>query len=67
MAQCEKEGHHHALSMDSYSMVHPLLAGTDDVLKQINSGELHGKEVAVHGRYYPSTGVIFVDRISLAN
>lgn len=66
MAQCEKEGHHHALSMDSDSMVHPLLAGTEDVLRQINSGELHGKEVTVHGRYYPGTGVIFVDRISLA-
>lgn len=66
MALCEKEGHRHALSMDSDSMVHPLLAGTDKVLKQINSGELHGKEVAVHGTYYPGTGVIFVDRISQA-
>lgn len=66
MAQCEKEGHHHALSMDSDSMIHPLLAGTDEVLKQINSGELHGKEVTVHGKYYPTTGAILVDRISAA-
>lgn len=66
MALCEKEGHRHALSMDSDSMVHPLLAGTDEVLKRINSGELHGKEVTVNGRYYPSTGAIFVDRISPA-
>jgi hypothetical protein len=66
MAQCEKEGHHHALSMDSDSMIHPLLPGTDKVLKKINSGELHGKEVTAHGNYYPATGAILVDRISAA-
>ena len=64
MAQCEKEGHHHALSMDSDGMIHPLLAGTEAALKQINSGELHGKDVAVHGKYYPATGAILVDRIA---
>ena len=66
MAQCEKEGHRHALSMESDSMIHPLLAGTEQVLKQINSGELHGKQVVVHGKYYPSTGAILADRISEA-
>jgi|SRR5581483_12078720 len=64
MAQCEKEGHRHALSMDTDSMIHPLLAGNEDVLKQINSGELHDKRVTVHGVYYPATGAIFVDRVS---
>ncbi len=64
MAQCEKEGHHHALSMDSDGMIHPLLPGTEEVLKQINSGELHDKEVTVHGKYYPATGAILVDRTS---
>ena len=64
MAQCEKEGHRHALSMDG--MIHPLLAGTEKVLKQINSGELHGKQVTVHGNYYPATGAILVDRIAVA-
>ncbi len=66
MAQCEKEGHRHALAMDSDGMIHPLLPGTEKVLKQINSGELHGKEVTVHGKYYPATGAILVDRISAA-
>jgi hypothetical protein len=66
MKQCEKEGHHHALSMESDAMIHPLLAGTEAVLREINSGELHGKEVTVHGKYYASTGVILVDRIALA-
>lgn len=64
MSQCEKEGHRHALSMDSDGMIHPLLAGTEAVLEQINSGELHGKEVSVHGQYYPATGAILVDRIT---
>jgi hypothetical protein len=64
MAQCEKEGHHHALSMDSDGMIHPLLAGTENVLKQVNSGALHGKAVTVHGKYYPATGAILVDRIA---
>lgn len=66
MQQCEKEGHRHALSMDSDGMIHPLLAGNDKVLKQINSSDLHGKEVTVHGKYYPDSGAIFVDRISAA-
>lgn len=64
MSQCQKEGHRHALSMDSDAMIHPLLGGTEEALKQINSGELHGKNVTVHGKYYPSTGAILVDRIS---
>ncbi|MFI5396011.1 MAG: hypothetical protein ACHQ9S_10800 [Candidatus Binatia bacterium] len=64
MAQCEKAGHRHALAMESDGMVHPLLPGTEKVLKQINSGELHGKEVTVHGMYYPATGAILVDRIA---
>ncbi len=61
MKQCEKEGHRHALLMDS--MVHPLLAGTEAVQKQINSADLHAKEVMVHGKYSPLTGILFVDRI----
>ena len=65
MAQCEKEGHRHALSMDRDAMIHPLIAGSEPVLKQINSAELHGKDVVVHGKYYPATGIIFVDRISI--
>ena len=54
MTQCEKAGHHHALAMDSDGMIHPLLPGTEKVLKQINAGEWHGKEVTVHGKYYPA-------------
>ena len=66
MRQCEKEGHRHALAMDSDGMIHPLLPGTKQVLKDINSGELHDKQVTVHGKYYPATGAILVDRISAA-
>lgn len=61
---CEKRGHRHALSMDGGTMVHPLVAGTEDVLSRINSTELHGKKVRVTGKYYPSTGIIFVGSIA---
>lgn len=64
MKQCAAAGHRHALSMDDGSMVHPLLPGTQEVLAQINSADLHGKNVKVHGRHYPSTGAILVDQIS---
>lgn len=64
MESCTKEGHRHALSMDGGAMIHPLLAGTQGVLEQINSNELHDKEVTVHGSYYPSTGAILVDRVT---
>ena len=63
-AQCEKEGHRHALSMDSDSMIHPLLPASEDVLKQINSAELRGRQVRVHGRYFSSAEAILVDRIT---
>lgn len=65
MKECAKEGHRHALSMDGGEMIHPLLAGPKDVLEQINSGELHDKEVVVHGKYYPSTGAILADHIEI--
>ncbi len=66
MSQCEKEGHRHALAMEDDNMIHPLLPGTEKVLKQINSGELHGKQLTVHGKYYAATGAILVDRIAEA-
>lgn len=64
MKQCAAEGHRHALSMDNGAMIHPLLPGTEEVLVLINSNELHGKNVLVHGNNYPFTGAILVDRIT---
>lgn len=60
---CDAKGHHHVLLVESESMLHPLLAGSEQVTKQINSNELHGKQVVVSGNYYPTTGFIFVDKI----
>lgn len=60
VAQCAKEGHHHALMSDGGSMVHPLLVTNEQMLQRINSAELHGKNVKVQGRYYPSIGSILV-------
>lgn len=59
-AQCAKEGHRHALMLDGGSMVHPLLVTDEQTLERINSAELHGKNVKVQGRYYPSIGSILV-------
>jgi len=61
--KCEELGHRHALAMEGDAMLHPLLAGTETMARQVNSAELHGKQVSVHGVYYPGTGVILVDRI----
>jgi hypothetical protein len=66
-AQCKKEGHVHALSMDDGSMIHPLLATSSEVLARINSPELHHQEVKVHGKYYVSTGAILVSSIERVN
>lgn len=60
---CEKNGHHHALSVDGDAMVHPLITGSEEVLLQVNSDELRGKAVVVVGKYYPSTGFIFVQSV----
>jgi len=65
-AECAKEGHRHVLSMEDGSMIHPLLAGTEEIFKQLNSNELHNKKVKVDGKYYSSTGAILVNRIALA-
>jgi hypothetical protein len=61
--QCGKVGHRHALLAADGSMVHPLIPGTEEVLARINSNELHGKKVKVHGKYYPALGSILVDRV----
>lgn len=60
---CDAHGHHHVLLVDGE--LHPLVAGTEEVTKQINSNELHGKDVVVTGNYYPATGFIFVDGIQV--
>lgn len=59
-AQCAKEGHRHALMSHGGSMVHPLLVTNEQMLERINSAELHGKNVKVQARYYPSIGSILV-------
>ena len=60
---CDAHGHHHVLSLDGDLL--PLIAGTEEVTQQINSNELHGKDVVVTGNYYPATGFIFVDKIQV--
>jgi len=64
-AQCQKDGHRHALQIQGDPLLHPLLEVSDAVLKQVNSDTLHDKEVVVTGTYYPATGAILVSGIEL--
>lgn len=66
-AECDKNGHHHALSVDGDAMIHPLITGGELAAKQVNSDDLRGKEVLVTGKYYPSVGFIFVESIRAAD
>ncbi len=58
---CDAHGHHHVLLVEGD--LFPLIAGTEETTKQINSDELHGKQVIVTGKYYATTGFILVDNI----
>src|SRR5262249_22573486 len=62
-AQCEKEGHRHALQIQGDPLLHPLLGVSEDILKQINSDAMHDKQVLVTGTYYPATGAVLVSAI----
>jgi hypothetical protein len=60
-----EQPHGYALVMDGDDTIHPLLPGTDEVRSQLKAVDLQGTAVAVHGKYYPSTGIIFVSRIAV--
>ncbi len=60
---CDKNNHQAVLSIDEDGSLHPLIAGTAEVAKQMDSDALHGKQVVVTGNYYPSTGLIFANKI----
>jgi hypothetical protein len=62
-ANCDANGHHHVLLLEDG--LHPLIAGSEAVTKQMNDDALHGKQVIVTGNYYPATGYIFVDKIQV--
>jgi hypothetical protein len=63
--QVGKPGHDYALVVRGENAAHPLLAGTNEARRELSSVDLHGTEVAVHGKYYPSTGVILVSSITV--
>jgi hypothetical protein len=53
----------HALVIEGDEGVHVLLPGTDEVRSELESPVLQQTDVRVHGKYYPSTGAILVNRI----
>ncbi len=63
MGQNDQRGRDYALIVHGDDAMHPLLPGTDEVRRELDSVDLQGTDVAVHGKYYPSTGWILVSRI----
>ena len=61
---CEGSRHRHSLLMDG--VVHPLVTGTKEVQAEVNDPKLNGKQVIATGKYYPDTGMIFVNSLKLA-
>jgi len=59
----DRPGQYYALMVQGDTVLHPLLPGTPEVKQELNSVGLHGTDVAVQGKYYPSTGAILVSRI----
>ncbi|GIW42708.1 MAG: hypothetical protein KatS3mg076_3285 [Candidatus Binatia bacterium] len=64
LAECQKNGHRHALRNDADGKLYPLLARNAEMLGRIHSADLHGKEVTMEGRYYEKAGVVLVDAIA---
>ena len=64
VARCERDGHHHALAMESGVIIYVLLFGNQQVRQELHAGELDGREVILHGKYYPDTPAILIDRIA---
>lgn len=62
---CGKEGYIYVLSMEEGDMLHPLLAGTEEVFQQLESRKLDQERVVVHGNFYPSNGTLLADKILL--
>jgi len=63
-----EQGQHrsdYALVLDDENVLHPLVPGTDEVRRELSSAGLQGADVLAHGKYYPSSGVIFVDRLEI--
>lgn len=65
--KCDAHGHHSAISLDGDALIHPLLPGTEEVSEQLNSNALHGKEVMITGKFYPNTGLVFVQSVRLVD
>jgi hypothetical protein len=66
-AQREQPRHDYALVLQGDDTIHPLLPGTDEVRRELSSANLQGADVLAQGKYYPSTGVIFVNQLVFRN
>jgi hypothetical protein len=53
----------YAFMLQGDDVLHPLLPGTEEVRRELSSGGLDGANATVYGKYYSSSGVIFVSEI----
>ena len=65
-ADCDTAARDYVLLVASDDAAHPLWPGTAEARRELGAAELHGADVTVHGKYYPSLGAILVNRIATA-
>jgi len=63
--QGKQPGYDYALVLPGDDALHALVPGTDEVRRQLSSSELQGADAVVGGKYYPSTGAIFVSSVTI--
>jgi hypothetical protein len=61
---CKEKHHRLALKIAGDPTVHPLVPGDANAMKQLSAPDLHGKQVSVTGKLYPSVGIIVVAAIT---
>jgi hypothetical protein len=65
--QSEQPQYDNALVLRGDDVMHPLVPGTDEVRRELSAAALRGAEVIAQGKYYPSTGAIFVSSLMIRN
>ena len=61
---CKEQHHKYALKIPGDPVVHPLIPGDAQAMKQLSSADLHGKQVSVTGNLFSGVGVILVAGIA---
>jgi hypothetical protein len=60
---CTATGYRHALAFNDGASIIAVVPGSEAVRQEITIAEADGDAVILHGKYYPTTGVLFVSWI----